>query len=114
MICILNLVRSAVFFVTFPGYSIRFSLIVSCTIIGSSLCGRTLTTMHEYVTVHTAVILVRVKKRTVFVRFYTFPSNPSASSLFFQRYLIFNYFSCIKSLRCSISPVYVSTLELNR
>ena len=98
-ICILKVVISAVFVVTFPGYSIQFPPAVSRTRIGSSLRGRTLTTMCEYLSVHPTGILFLVIKQIVFVPFLNFPADPSAirpnyfDSPFCQRSLVFTYFS---------------------
>ena len=74
LICILNAVRSGIFVVNFPVYSIQFPPTVSFTIIESSLCGCTLTIMCEYVTVRPTGILLRAKKRIVFVPFSIFLS----------------------------------------
>ena len=79
LVCILNVVRSAVFVVIFPLYSILFPPKISRTQIGYSFYGRTLTTMREYVTVRLNGIFLCATKRIVFVPFFTFPGNPSAS-----------------------------------
>ena len=71
--------RSAVFLITFPVYTIQFPPTVSHTRIGFSLGGHTLTMMCEYVTVRPTGIFLREKKEIVFVPFCTFPGKPSAS-----------------------------------
>ena len=71
-ICILKVVRSAIFDVTFPGYSILPPPTASHTLVGYSFCGRTSTTIREYVTMLTTIILLRATKRIVFVPFLIF------------------------------------------
>ena len=98
LVCILNLVISTVFFVTIPGYSNRFPPILIPNQIRYSLCGRTSTTMREYVTVHPTGILLRATKQISFVPFFTFPDNLSASrpnsfdKPIFQRSLVLFFF----------------------
>ena len=71
---------------------------MSRTLVGSSFHGLTSTTMREYVTIRPTGILLRAKKRIVFVPFFTFPGNPSESypnyfhNPFCQRYLIYFIF----------------------
>ena len=62
LICILNVVRSAVFVVIFSGYSIKFPPTVIHTQIEPSFCVHTSNKIHEYVTVHPTVILLCAKK----------------------------------------------------
>ena len=99
LICIFNMVRSAVFVINFPGYSIKFTPTVSCNQIGSNFCGRNSTTMREYVTVRPTGIFLRAKKRILFINFSTFPGNLSESrphsfeNQFHQRYLVYFYFA---------------------
>ena len=120
LICILKVVRSAIFVVTFTIYSIIFPPTVSLTLMVSYFCGSTLTTMCEYVTVCPTGILVRALLKRVFVPFSTFPGNMSASlpnyfdNPFFQRYLVSFYFDFVISLYCRNSPVYVSITVLAR
>ena len=80
LICILKVVISAVFVVTFSGYSIRFTPIVIHTLIGSSFFDQKPTTICENVTMHTTGTLLQATKRIVFVPVFTLPKNPSASS----------------------------------
>ena len=80
LICILKLVRSAVFVVTFPEYSIQFNPTVSLTLIGYSLFGLTSTTIRDYVSVRPTGILLHATRRILFVPLLTFPINPCASS----------------------------------
>ena len=68
----MKVVRSAIFVVTFPGYSIIFPPAVSLTLMGSSFCGRMSSTIREYVTVHPTGILLRATKRIVFFPFLIF------------------------------------------
>ena len=70
LICILNVVRSAVFVVTFTVYSIRFPPTVSRNLIGSYFCGCMANTMHDYVTMLTTGIYFCVTKPIVFVFFH--------------------------------------------
>ena len=120
LICILNVLRYAVFVVTFPGCSIRFNPTVSCTSIGYSFCVCTSTAMHEYVTVRTTGILLCATKQIVSVPFFTCPGNPSASRpnsfdcTFCQSYLVFCSFDCIKYLYYIIHPLCGSITVLMR
>ena len=61
LICIFNGVISAIFVVTFHGYSIRFNPTVSRVLIGYSVCGLTSTKMREYVTVRPTDIYLCLK-----------------------------------------------------
>ena len=120
LICILKVVISAVFVVTFPGCLIIFPPTVILTLVGSSVCGITSTTMREYANVHPTGILLRATKRIVLVPFFTFPGNPSASlpncfdHPFCQRYLVSFSSDFIRYLYCRTSPVYVSITVLTR
>ena len=120
LICILNVVRSSVFGVTFTGYSIWFIATVIWTLIGSSLCVRISTTIHEYVTLRPTGILLCVTKLILFVPFFTFPGNPSASrpnsfeNPFYRRSLVSFYFDCIIYLYYIMPPVSESTTALTR
>ena len=67
LICILKVVRSAVFVVTFPVYSILFPPTVRCTPIGYFLCGRTSTKMCEYVTMLLTGIFLHATNWIVFI-----------------------------------------------
>ena len=95
LMCILNVVISAIFVVTFLGYSIRIFPTVIRTRIRSYLCGCTSAIMREYETLCPTGILLRTKKLIVSVPFCTFPVNISVSrpnyfdSLFFQRSIFF-------------------------
>ena len=64
LLCIWNVVRSAIFINTFPGYSIQFPTTVRRTQFGSSCCCRAL-----YVTLCPTGILLRAKEQKVFVPF---------------------------------------------
>ena len=77
-ICILNVVKSTVLVETFTVYSMQFPPTVRRTWIGSSFYGRTPTTICEHVTMRPTGMLLRVKKRIVFVPLWNFPGNPSA------------------------------------
>ena len=72
LICILNVVISAAFAITFPGYSIIFPSAVRLTLIGSSLSDFTSTTMRDYVNMRPTGILLHATKRIVFVPFSIF------------------------------------------
>ena len=63
LICILNVVRSSVFVVIFPGYSIQPPPTVSRSRTRSSFFDRTLTTLCAYVTINTTGILLRTTKK---------------------------------------------------
>ena len=69
LVCILNVARSAVFVITFRGYSIKSPPTVSHTRIGYSFYGHTSITMRDYVTVCYTGILLRVTKRIVLITF---------------------------------------------
>ena len=69
LMCILKVMRSAVFVITFPGYSIRFPPTVSLTLIGSYFCGHMSNMMREYVNVRPTGILLRATKQILFVPF---------------------------------------------
>ena len=64
-ICILNVVISDIFVVTFPGYSIQFTPTVIRTLIGYYLCGHTSTNMREYLTMRPTGILMCATKLIV-------------------------------------------------
>ena len=72
LICILKVVRSAVFVVNFPGYSTRFTPTVIRTLIGSLLCGLMSTKMRDYVNVHITGILLSTKKENCLYLFSPF------------------------------------------
>ena len=114
LICILDVVRSAVFVVTFPVCSIQFPPTVRRILIGCYFFGLISTIISDYVTVCPTGILLPATKWIVFVPFFTFPGNPSAShpnsfdSPFFKRSLVFCYFVLIQSFYRSISPMYGS------
>ena len=107
--CILNVVRSAVFVVTIPTYSIQFIHTVRGTIIRNSFWGRISNTMRDYVTVCPTGVLLYVTKLIVLVPFCTLPGNTLASfpnsfvGPFFQMSRVFS-FDFMKSLYCSIYP----------
>ena len=111
LMCILNVVRYDTFVVTFPIYSIQFPPTVSRNQIDSYLCGCTSNKLCEYVTVNPPIILLRAKKRIVFVPFFIFLGDLSASrpnsfdNPFCQRSLVYFYFCCIRYFHCSIFPV---------
>ena len=95
-ICILNVVISDVFVDNFPGYLIWSTPTVIRIKIGSYLYVFTSNTMLKYMTVFPTGILLCVKNWIVFVPFWNFPENLSAShpnsfdSPFFQRSLVFS------------------------
>ena len=62
LMCILNVVRSDVFVITFPIYSIRVPPTMIRSRFVSYLCVRMLNTMCEYVTVCPTGILLRATK----------------------------------------------------
>ena len=74
LICILKVVRYAVFVVIFPIYSIIFTPTLIRSLVVSSLCGLTSTITSEYVTLDPTGILLRAKKWIVFVPFLLFIS----------------------------------------
>ena len=69
-LCILKVVRSAVFVVTCTGNLIIFTPTVSYTMVGYSLCFSTSDTMCEYVTMRPTGILLRATKRIALVPFH--------------------------------------------
>ena len=79
LVCILNVVRSTVFVVTFFLYPIQFTPTVRRTRIGYYFCGCTTTTMHYYVAVRPNGIFFHTKKLIVFIIFFAFTGNPSTS-----------------------------------
>ena len=114
------MLRSAVFVVTYSGYSIIFFLTVIRNIMGSSFCGLMLTTMRVYVNVRPAGIMLRDTKRIVFVTFSLFlviylqVVQNSFESLFFQRSRVSFSFDLIRSLYCRIPPVFGLITVLKR
>ena len=119
LIYILNVVISAVFVVNFPGYPIRSPPSVICTQIGSSSCSFTLTKMRDYLTLHPTSILSRSIKQIVFVHFFTFLCNQSATCRdsfdnSFSRGLFSFSYACNKYLYCNVYPVSGSITALTR
>ena len=120
LICILNVVRSAFFVVTFPVYSIRCPPKAIFTIIVSSLCRCTSTMMCEYVIVHRTCILFFATKRIVFVTFSIFLEiclqvvQIPLIIRFARGLLLFFPFDWIISLYCSMSLVSVSITVFTR
>ena len=89
LICILNVVRYAVFVVTFTVYAIRFPPTVSRTLISCFFCVCTSTAMRDYVAMCLSGIVLRATKQIVFVLFFNFPGNPSASRPNYFEYPVF-------------------------
>ena len=110
LICTLNMVISAVFVVTFSGYSIRFPPTVILTLIGSSFCGSMSTTMREYVTVNTTSILLHVTKVIVFLPFLLYLTirlhvvqillTTSFARVFFFFYVLLHYICTVLFTHC--------------
>ena len=112
LICVLNVLSSAIFVITFTEYSVWFTPSMSLTQIGYSFCGRTLTMVRDYVTTSYTDILLRATKKNRVCYLFNFHCDLSAFhtnylySPFFQWYLLFCSFSCIKYLYCNIYSMY--------
>ena len=102
LIRMLNVVISAIFVITFPGYSIIFPPTESSTQIGSSFCGLMSTTMCDYLTVRTTGIILRAKKLIVLL---IFPSVSSSIFLYFIFPKVSFFVACIKCFYCNTSSV---------